>query len=85
MSEMKQRFLKAMQYLYPNTAVPDQQLVDLARAFSMGWGECLMEQAERLARSDDARAWFEQTKSMASDDWIPDDSWKWWKSIPESN
>jgi hypothetical protein len=71
---VKERFLKAMAFMYPD-GVPwgGHQHRDLVRIFMMGYGEALM----ATGQDEEMAQFIFDWKHTADVNWWPDETWRW--------
>lgn len=83
---MKELFKEAMRHMYAS-GVPETQLADLIRVYSMGWADSLLNTTGRVGVNDPIikatlhwqyLEWMRMCKPLCESDFVPDDSWKWW-------
>lgn len=73
MEEIKNKFKKCMIIMYPKGVNNELQHRDLVRVFIMAWMEALI-----LFNPNEARKTLPQYAPITAEDWLPDESWKWW-------
>ncbi len=74
MEDMKLRFREAMKLMWPGGVDDPLMFRDVIRIFSMGWAEAMM----KTDNCEEISSYVTNFRAIAQQDWMPDDSWKWW-------
>jgi hypothetical protein len=72
---MKSSFLKCMRLIYPTGVLNVEQLASMIHIWAFAWNEALIANGHTSGVKADCIV----TAEVCNADFIPDESWKWWK------